>query len=70
MKLLITKQEYQAHSALPAITSNHENVDINTNDFVYCNIIDANAFSQIEQGLNADNYATDIFLPKSAFKKK
>ena len=69
MKLLITKQEYQAHSALPAITSNHENVDINTNDFVYCNIIDANAFAQIEQGLNADNYVAGVPLPPSAFKK-
>jgi len=70
MKLLITKQEYQAHSALPSITANHQNVDINTNDFVYCDITDTAAFAQIEQALNADNYATDIFLPKSAFKKK
>jgi len=70
MKLLITKQEYQANSALPAITSNHEHLAINGVDFVDCTVNDVNSFGQIQQGLNADNYATGIFLPKSAFKKK
>jgi len=70
MKLLITKQEYQANSELHAITSNHEKVNINSVAFVNCTITDTDSWGKVSQSLDSDNYATGIFLPKSSFKKK
>lgn len=68
--LLITQSEYTAHqSALSAITANHEQVEINTNDCIYCTVTNQTAFNSYKSNLNANNYSDGILLPPGALGK-
>lgn len=68
--LLILESEYTSHqSALSAITSNHEQVEINTNDCIYCMVTNQTAFNSYKSNLNSDNYSDGILLPPGALGK-
>jgi hypothetical protein len=65
--LLILQSEYTAHqSTLSAITSNHEQIEINTNDCIYCAVTNQTAFNSYKWNLNNDNYSDGILLPPGA----
>jgi len=65
--LLILQSEYTTHqSVLSAITSNHEQVEINTNDCIYCTVTNQTAFNSYKSNLNSDNYSDGILLPPGA----
>lgn len=68
--LLILESEYTSHqSVLGSITSNHEQVEINTNDCIYCMVTNQTAFNSYKSNLNSDNYSDGILLPPGALGK-
>ncbi len=68
--LLILESEYTAHqNELSAITTNHEQVEINTNDCIYCTVTNQTAFNSYKSNLNANNYSDGILLPPGALGK-
>lgn len=68
--LLILSTEYNLHqSALSLITSDHETITIDLNDWVYCDVINQIQFDQYSINLNVDNYSDGIILPYKAIEK-
>lgn len=68
--LLILSTEYNLHqSALSAITSDHETITINSNDWIYCNVTNQVQFDQYSVNLNVVNYSDGIVLPAKALNK-
>ena len=68
--LLILSDEYNTHqSALSVITSDHETITINSNDWIYCNVTNQVQFDQYSVNLNVDNYSDEILLPAKALNK-
>ena len=68
--LLILESEYTSHqSVLGSIPSNHEQVEINTNDCIYCMVTNQTAFNSYKSNLNSDNYSDGILLPPGALGK-
>lgn len=68
--LLILESEYTSHqSVLGSITSNHEQVEINTNDCIYCTVTNQTAFNSYKSNLNSDNYSDGILLPPGSLAK-
>ena len=71
MFLLITQAEYQSHKALQALTTGHTNHEINSVDYIHCEIIDVAGYGEIEPIINDDNYVDGdgILLAPEAFAK-
>lgn len=68
--LLILSAEYNTHqSELSVITSDHDTITINSNDWIYCNVINQVQFDQYSVNLNVDNYSDEILLPAKALNK-
>jgi len=62
--LLILGTEYNSHqSVLNSITANHNQVLINSDNWVYCEVTNQTAFNQYASNLNSDYYADGILLP-------
>jgi hypothetical protein len=68
--LLILSTEYNTHqSALSGITSDHDTIIINSNDWIYCNVTNQIQFDLYSVNLNVDNYSDGIVLPAKALNK-
>jgi hypothetical protein len=68
--LLILSAEYNTHqSALSVITSDHDTITINSNDWIYCNVTNQVQFDLYSVNLNVDNYSDEILLPLKALNK-
>lgn len=68
--LLIKQSEYTSHqSALSALTSNHDTITINSNNWIYCNVTNQIQFDNYSVNLNADNYGDGVLLPPGALGK-
>ena len=68
--LLILSAEYNTHqSALSVITSDHDTITINSNDWIYCDVTNQVQFDLYSVNLNVDNYSDEILLPAKAIEK-
>ena len=68
--LLILSTEYNLHqSELSGITSDHDTITINLNDWIYCNVTNQIQFDQYCVNLNVVNYSDGIVLPLKALDK-
>ena len=68
--LLILSTEYNTHqSALSLITSDHETITINSNDWIYCTVTNQIQFDQYSVNLNSVNYSDGILLPYKAIEE-
>lgn len=68
--LLILSAEYNTHqSELSGMTSDHDTITINSNDWIYCNVTNQVRFDQYSVNLNVDNYSDEILLPAKALNK-